>query len=32
MVDPSIAPNNLAFTGFLMIALQAGEELAGIGQ
>ncbi len=31
MVDPSIAPNNLAFTGFLMIALQAGEELAGIG-
>ena len=28
-VDPSVAPNSPAFTGFLMMALRAGEELSG---
>mgnify|MGYP000129687051 CR=1 FL=1 len=28
-VDPSLAPNSLAFTGFLMMALRAGSDAAG---
>jgi len=30
LVDSCIAPNNLAFTGFLMLSLQATEDLASI--
>ncbi len=29
LVDPSLSPSSLAFTGFLMMTLRAGEEFAG---